>query len=84
MATESAVAPTSKNTNAPALLSCGCGCLLTGAIIGLVCTGVPSAECERCAQWIPDTIEPGTRVVGGVLGPDTIHREAGSRRETPT
>lgn len=84
MASERAVAPTSKNTNGPALLSCVCGCLLTGAIIGLVCSRVPSAECERCAQWIPDTIEPGTRVVGGVLGPDTIHREAGNRRETPT
>jgi len=80
MAPDRAVAPTSKNTNAPALLSWRCGCLLTGAIIGLVYRGVPSAECERCAQWIPDTIEPGTRIVGGVLGPDTIHREAGNRR----
>jgi len=78
MVPASGVAPTSKNTNAPALLRSACGCLLTAAIIRLVCTRVPSAEPERCAQWIPDTIEPGTRVVGGVLGPDTIHREAGS------
>ena len=37
MAPERAVAPTSKIANARALLSWGCGCLLTGAIIGLVC-----------------------------------------------